>query len=214
MAGSRNIALALSGRSRRLSGGRPGHTIASHRQSWGANEGATRPESDGNHGRLSLSHTRNLLKTYTSGNNGKPSLQLRTRRSGVRITPGAPFTFIGLPRFPTLLPGPTWEQMGAILRRAMIPRDFVWGTRNSPHDMSVGTSLSHGSVKSETTFGETDSARHTGGCLFFTSLDLGVFRLSLLQDRYVIIGISPQCEKVLVGLAALLWVARKRRSAR
>ena len=56
----------------------------------GATEGATPMEAGVNGGRFHVLNARNPFRIDTSGSRGRPSVQLRTRRSHVRVMPGAP----------------------------------------------------------------------------------------------------------------------------
>jgi hypothetical protein len=64
--------------------------ISEEGETKGATEGAMDLDKCGKGGQFTVYHSLKLLTGDTLGSNGQHSVQLRTRRSGVRITPGAP----------------------------------------------------------------------------------------------------------------------------
>src|SRR5690349_18938084 len=88
--------------------------------------------------------------------------------------------------------------------RCILSRGVLVPPRSIPMVPSMGRLLSQPLFEMH---GEVGSQRVT------ELLQLRAFRLGLLQDRNVWVGVFPECQKILVGSAALSTVALHRVSA-
>jgi hypothetical protein len=82
-------------------------------QARGASRGATPMEAGGNHGQFHLPPFHKRLIIDASGNSERRTLQLRTRRSHVRVVPGAPSPIRRLMKWPAcILHAGVWFMLG------------------------------------------------------------------------------------------------------